>query len=51
LGIDVKTVPSEPLPRHVAEYLKASGHSQRPLEHYERLLKEKTRSPEKTEKK
>jgi transposase len=43
--------PSEPLPQHVAEYLKASGHSQRPLEHYERLLREKTRSPEKKEEK
>lgn len=35
------TFPSEPLPQHVAEYLKAAGHSQRPLEHYERLLKDK----------
>src|SRR6266496_164981 len=38
--------PCEPPPKHVAEYLKASGHSQRPLEHYERLLKEKTRKPQ-----
>jgi transposase len=35
--------PSDPPPKHVAEYLKASGHSQRSLEHYERLLKEKAK--------
>jgi transposase len=39
--------PSESPPKNVAEYLKASGHKQRSLEHYERLLKEKTRKPEK----
>jgi len=33
--------PAEPVPQHVAEYLKAAGHSQRPLEHYERLLNNK----------
>lgn len=33
--------PAEPPPQHVAEYLKASGHTQRSLETYERLLKEK----------
>jgi len=30
-------------PKNVAEYLKASGHRQRPIEHYERLLAEKAR--------
>jgi transposase len=35
--------PSESPPKHVAEYLKASGHRQRSIEHYERLLKEKAR--------
>lgn len=39
--------PAEPPPQHVAEYLKASGDRQRPLEHYEQLLKEKARPPEK----
>jgi transposase len=33
--------PAEPLPQHVDEYLKAAGHRQRPLEHYEQLIKEK----------
>jgi hypothetical protein len=37
--------PSESPPKNVAEYLKASGHKQRSLEHYERLLKEKARKP------
>ncbi|MGA2262824.1 MAG: IS21 family transposase [Bryobacteraceae bacterium] len=37
--------PSESPPKHVAEYLKASGHKQRSIEHYERLLKEKARKP------
>ena len=37
--------PSESPPKHVAEYLKASGHRQRSIEHYERLLKEKARKP------
>lgn len=41
--------PSEPLPQHVAEYLKAAGHSQRPLEHYERLVKEKLARQKKSE--
>ena len=36
--------PAEYPPKNVAEYLKASGHRQRSLEHYERLLKEKARS-------
>jgi transposase len=36
-------LPADHPPQHVAEYLKASGHSQRSLEHYERLLKEKTK--------
>lgn len=35
--------PSESPPHNVTEYLKASGHRQRSLEHYERLLKEKAR--------
>jgi hypothetical protein len=35
------TFPAEPVPQHVAEYLKAAGHTQRPLEHYERLLRDK----------
>ena len=30
-------------PKNVAEYLKASGHRQRPIEHYQRLLAEKAR--------
>jgi transposase len=38
-------VPSESPPKHVAEYLKASGHPQRSIEHYERLLAEKARKP------
>jgi transposase len=33
--------PAESPPQNVTEYLKASGHRQRSLEHYERLLKEK----------
>jgi transposase len=37
--------PSESPPKHVAEYLKASGHRQRSIEHYERLLKEKADKP------
>lgn len=42
--------PAEPLPQHVAEYLKAAGHSQRPLEQYERLLADKlTRQKKKEE--
>jgi hypothetical protein len=36
---------SESPPKNVAEYLKASGHRQRSIEHYERLLKEKARKP------
>jgi len=36
---------SESPPKNVAEYLKASGHRQRSIEHYERLLKEKARQP------
>lgn len=40
--------PAEPVPQHVAEYLKASGHTQRSLEHYERLLKTKSARPIKT---
>jgi hypothetical protein len=32
-------------PQHVAEYLKASGHRRRSMEHYERLLQEKARKP------
>jgi hypothetical protein len=40
-------VAAESPPKNVAEYLKASGHRQRSLEHYERLLKEKARSPKK----
>jgi transposase len=43
--------PSESPPQHVAEYLKASGHSQRSLKHYEQLLREKSLTPEKKEKK
>jgi transposase len=39
--------PPESPPQNVAEYLKASGHKQRSLEHYERLLKEKARKPKK----
>ena len=41
-------VASESPPKHVAEYLKASGHKQRSIEHYERLLREKARKPKKT---
>jgi transposase len=37
--------PSESPPQNVAEYLKASGHKQRSLDHYERLLKEKAHKP------
>jgi hypothetical protein len=40
-------VAAESPPKNVAEYLKASGHRQRSLEHYERLLKEKAGSPKK----
>jgi hypothetical protein len=40
-------VASESPPQHVAEYLKASGHRQRSIEHYERLLKEKAHPPKK----
>jgi transposase len=40
-------IDSEAPPQHVAEYLKASGHRQRSIEHYERLLKEKARKPKK----
>jgi hypothetical protein len=36
-------VASESPPKHVAEYLKASGHKQRSIDHYERLLKEKAK--------
>jgi hypothetical protein len=36
-------VASESPPKNVAEYLKASGHRQRSIEHYERLLAEKAR--------
>jgi len=39
------SVACESPPQHVAEYLKASGHRQRSIEHYERLLKEKARKP------
>lgn len=39
--------PSESPPKHVSEYLKASGHKQRSLEHYEQFLKEKKNKPEK----
>ena len=39
--------PSESPPQNVTEYLKASGHRQRSLEHYERLLKEKARQGKK----
>lgn len=35
------TVSSEAVPQHVTEYLKAAGHSQRPIEHYERLVRDK----------
>jgi transposase len=38
-------VASESPPKHVAEYLKASGHRQRSIQHYERLLAEKARQP------
>lgn len=38
-------VASESPPKHVAEYLKASGHRQRSIEHYQRLLAEKARKP------
>ena len=38
-------VAAEAPPQNVAEYLKASGHRQRSLEHYERLLQEKARPP------
>jgi hypothetical protein len=38
---------AESPPQNVAEYLKASGQRQRSLEHYERLLQEKARSPKK----
>lgn len=44
----LSSFPSEPVPQHVAEYLKAAGHSQRPLEHYERLLKDKVARQEKS---
>ena len=37
----VSAFPAESPPQNVTEYLKASGHRQRSLEHYERLLKEK----------
>ena len=37
------SVASESPPKNVAEYLKASGHRQRSIEHYERLLAEKAR--------
>jgi transposase len=33
--------PAESTPHNVGEYLKASGHRQRSLQHYQRLLKEK----------
>ena len=39
--------PSDSPPKNVAEYLKASGHRQRSIDHYERLLKEKARKPQK----
>jgi hypothetical protein len=39
--------PSESPPKNVAEHLKASGHKQRSLEHYERLLKEKAKKGKK----
>jgi transposase len=41
--------PSESPPQHVAEYLKAAGHSQRPLEHYEQLLRDKGAGRKKSE--
>lgn len=41
--------PSEPVPQHVAEYLKAAGHSQRSLQHYERLVKAKATRARKSE--
>jgi len=41
--------PSEPVPQHVAEYLKAAGHSQRPLQHYERLMKARSARAKKSE--
>ena len=41
------TAASESPPKNVAEYLKASGHRQRSIQHYERLLKEKARKPKK----
>jgi transposase len=39
--------PVDSPPQNVTEYLKASGHRQRSLEHYERLLKEKARKGKK----
>jgi len=39
------SVASESPPKNIAEYLKASGHRQRSIEHYERLLAEKARKP------
>jgi hypothetical protein len=36
-------------PPHVAEYLKAAGHSQRPLDHYEQLVKDKLARQKKKE--
>ena len=41
--------PSEPVPQHVAEYLKAAGHSQRSLQHYERLVKDRIARAKKSE--
>ena len=45
----LSSFPSEPVPQHVAEYLKAAGHSQRPLQHYERLVKAKSARAKKNE--
>jgi hypothetical protein len=44
------TFPAEPVPQHVAEYLKAAGHRQRPIEHYERLVKDKSARKNKSDK-
>jgi len=41
--------PSEPVPRNVAEYLKAAGITQRSIEYYERLLEKKRARRNKTE--
>jgi hypothetical protein len=45
----VSSFPPEPLPQHVTEYLKAAGHIQRPLKHYEWLVKDRLARQKKSE--